>query len=700
MTSHILKYSISLGFLLFQALVFTETIDEIVVNGDWRQEEINKKNSSLIVFSEEDINKKQYKHFEDLTYAVPNLNFAASDSRPRYFQIRGIGERSGYEGTPNSSVGFLIDNIDFSGQGGIASSYDIDQVEIYRGPQGSRMGANALAGMVYIKTKDPEESFQITTDLTVGDYGRKDIGTIINVPVNSEFKYRLSLKKTDFDGFRNNTFLKRSDTSKKDEQSYRFKAKWDLSEDSFIDFVYFNHDFDDPADIWTIDGSLNTLSDRPGMDSQDSDALGMTYYLQTPISNFQILYSETDTDVIFSYDADWGNSDSHDPYIYDYFSETLRNRESSNLEFRFLSNDLTLNSEVNFEWIFGASLFKIDESNKKYDDGAYGDPFDGYGTYYSESFFSNDFSSESKSLFGNINYFFNENIKLSFGMRWEDWKASYLDSNQESFNPSDNMNGGKISLTKTTDNDLTIYISSAKGYKQGGFNLGTGLSKSSFSNDINYQPESLINYEVGINKYLSSSRTYLDIVFFFSDRRDQQVLISTQVDPQDPNTFLFLTRNAAEGVNYGGEMSLKTELSNSFSIFIDLGLLKTEIKNYASRPDLEGREQAHAPSYSFSSGFRWNITEDLEFLFDVTGKSDFYYSDSHDNQSDDYVLTNLNVAYTSDKLRYNFWVKNLFDEYYSLRGFYFGNEAPNFEDTLYERHGDPRNLGLSIQYEF
>ena len=214
MTSHILKYSISLGFLLFQALVLTETIDEIVVNGDWRKEEINKKNSSLIVFSEEDIKKKQYKHFEDLTYAVPNLNFAASDSRPRYFQVRGIGERSGYEGTPNSSVGFLIDNIDFSGQGGIASSYDIDQVEIYRGPQGSRMGANALAGMVYIKTNDPKESFQITTDLTVGDYGRKDIGTIINVPVNSEFKYRLSLKKTDFDGFRNNIYLIRSQPPK------------------------------------------------------------------------------------------------------------------------------------------------------------------------------------------------------------------------------------------------------------------------------------------------------------------------------------------------------------------------------------------------------------------------------------------------------------------------------------------------------
>ncbi len=700
MTSHILKYFISLSFLFFQALALTEIIDEIVVVGDWRQEEINKKNSSLIVFSQVDIEKKFYKHFEDLAYAIPNLNFAASDSRPRYFQIRGIGERSGYEGTPNSSVGFLIDNIDFSGQGGIASSYDIDQVEIYRGPQGSRMGANALAGMVYVKTKDPEDGFHVSTKLTVGDYDRKDIGAVINVPLNSEFKYRLSMNKTNFDGFRKNIYLKKSDTSKKDEQSYRFKANWSISENSFLDLVYFNHDFNNPADIWTIDGSLNTLSDRPGMDSQDSDALGVIYHLENSVNTFQVLYSETDTDIIFSYDADWGNADYHAPYIYDYFSETLRKRDSSNLEFRLISNDATLKNNNNLEWIIGASNFRINEANKKYDDGAYGDPFDGYGTYYSKSSFSNNFSSESKSLFGNISYFLSNKIKLSIGMRWEAWKADYLDSNQESFNPSNNMNGGKISLTKLIDDDTTFYMSSAKGYKQGGFNLGTGLNDTPFSNDINYQPESLINYELGLNKYFSLSSTYLDFVLFFSDRKDQQVLISTQVDPQDPNTFLYLTRNASEGLNYGAEMSLKKEFSDNFSIFIDVGLLKTEIRNYASRPDLEGREQAHAPSYSFSSGLRWNITNDLEFLLDVTGKNNFYYSDSHDNQSDDYVLTNLNVVYTRGKLRYNFWTKNLFDKYYSLRGFYFGNEAPNFEDALYERHGDPRNLGLSIQYEF
>ena len=80
-------------FIFFSA--HTEEIDEIVVSGDWRDTNLSEVDSSLILVNDEDIQKKQYKHFEDITYLIPNLNFAASDSRPRYFQIRGIGERSG-----------------------------------------------------------------------------------------------------------------------------------------------------------------------------------------------------------------------------------------------------------------------------------------------------------------------------------------------------------------------------------------------------------------------------------------------------------------------------------------------------------------------------------------------------------------------------------------------------------------------------
>jgi len=684
----------------FQISIYSETINEIVVSGDWRESTLSDVDSSLLLVGEEEIKRKQYKHFEDITYSVPNLNFAASDSRPRYFQIRGIGERSGYEGTPNSSVGFLIDDIDFSGQGGIASTYDIEQVEVYRGPQGSRMGANALAGMIYIKTKDPQDSFDVSGEVTLGDYGRKDLGALINIPFLENLKSRLSVKKEDFHGFRKNLFLKRSNTSRKDEISLRFKTNWQINKQSYLGLIYFKNDFKDPADIWTIDGSLNTLSDRPGMDSQDSEALGINIDFNTEPNRLKFLYSETDTDVIFSYDADWGNPESHDPYVYDYFSETLRKRETSNIEMRLLSNESQNSFLKKIQWLVGFSVFEIEESNNKIDDGAYGDPYDGFDVFYSKSFFSSNYSSKSKSLFGNIDYLINEKLKFSAGIRWEDWKADYYDSNNELFRPEDTMTGGKISLTNSISDDLKSYISIAKGYKQGGFNLGTGISNTSLAQVISYSPEYLINYEVGLNKYFISSETYLDLVVFYSDRKDQQVISSIQVDPQDPNTFLFLTKNAAEGENYGAEISLNSEISDALSLSMSLGILETEIKKYDSRPDLEGRDQAHAPNYSFSADLGWKISSDLEVIVGITGKSKFYYSDSHNNSSKDYVLTNVNFIYERDKVNVNFWARNLFNEYYSLRGFYFGNEPPNFEDTLYERHGDPRHYGVSFTYDF
>ena len=142
------------------------------------------------------------------------------------------------------------------------------------------------------------------------------------------------------------------------------------------------------------------------------------------------------------------------------------------------------------------------------------------------------------------------------------------------------------------------------------------------------------------------------------------------------------------------------ELTDSLNVFANLGILKTEIKNWKSRPDLEGRAQAHAPERSFALGFSWKPTARTYLSLDVNGKSSFYYSDSHSNKSDSYALTNINYGYEKNNWNYEIWVRNVFDTYYSTRGFYFGNEAPNFEDTLYKRHGDPRHLGLSVRYDF
>ena len=700
---HIINNTFFLFFFIFLSITgFSQDIEEIIVKGDWREINVLEEDSSIVILNNQIIESQPIKHFENLSYLVPNLNFAASDSRARHFQIRGIGERSGYERTPNSAVGFLIDDIDYSGQGGIATTFDVDQIEVHRGPQGSRIGSNALAGLIYIKTKEPTEVFEGSSEITLGTYGTRNAGIAFGGPTqfNQDITYRVALRSDYSDGFRKNLFLGKSNTSKKDEDTYRLKLNWKLRDKTTLKFLITQIDLDDPADIWTIDGSLNTLSDRPGMDSQKTNAYSMKIFHGFAGYEFQSITSITDTDVVLSYDADWGNAKSHAPYTYDYFSETLRDRETFSQELRLVSDELDFNSNRNTEWVLGISYFDVKEVNFKNDDGVYGDPSDPFGPYGSKSSSSSNFSSDNLSIFGNIDYFLDEFTKLSIGARWEDYQSNYYDSFGESFNPNDQMSGGKISLNKNLSDVANIFISVARGFNQGGFNLNLGLAPDSKNTNLYYDPEFLTNYEVGFNAQLFDAKTNIAAVIFYSDREDQQVLISTQVDPTDPNTFSFLTQNAAEGTNKGLELNIDVQLTESLNFFARLGLLRTEINNWKSRPDLEGRAQAHAPKKSYAFGMNWSITNRASLSVDVVGKSGFYYSDSHNNQSKSYSLTNINFDYLIGGWTYSIWARNIFDEYYSVRGFYFGNEAPDFKDTLYERHGDPRHVGLSVRYGF
>ena len=432
------------------------------------------------------------------------------------------------------------------------------------------------------------------------------------------------------------------------------------------------------------------------MDSQKTNSFGLNIFSKLDDFNFQSLTSSTNTDVTFSYDADWGNPESWHPYVYDYFSQTIRNRQTKSQEFRLLSNENLQAANKKIQWVLGISYSEIKETNFKEDDGNYGDPSDPFGPYFSQSSSSSYYQSENVSLFGSLDYSLTDTLQFSLGLRREDWKANYNDTLGDEFRPSNMMNGGKISLIKNTENS-NLFASIAKGYNQGGFNLGLGLGSSNAN--IFYNPEYLLNYEVGLNTKSLDSRIRLSAVLFYSDREDQQVLISTQVDPSDPNTFSYLTKNAAEGVNYGFELNVDYEINDSLNIYTRIGLLETDIKNWKSRPDLEGRDQAHAPRNSYAAGLNWNLNQNFFLRIDTAGKSNFYYSDSHNNKSRSYALTNLSLGYQHDQLEVSLWIRNAFNRYYSVRGFYFGNEPPNFEATLYERQGDPRHFGLSLQYD-
>ena len=120
-----------------------KNIQEIIVTSDFREGLLKNIPTSISVIDAEVISQRNSNHLEQILALAPNVNFAAGASRGRYFQIRGIGERSQFVDPLNPSVGTYVDGIDFTGFGGAATLLDINQVEVLRGSQGTRFGANA-----------------------------------------------------------------------------------------------------------------------------------------------------------------------------------------------------------------------------------------------------------------------------------------------------------------------------------------------------------------------------------------------------------------------------------------------------------------------------------------------------------------------------------------------------------------------------
>ena len=114
-------------------------LEEVVVTASLRQQTLAEIPVSITVLDESTLEAVGLQHFEDVLGLVPNLNWSGGTSRPRFFQVRGIGELEQYQGAPNPSVGFLIDDIDLSGVGMPATLFDAQQVEVLRGPQGTRL---------------------------------------------------------------------------------------------------------------------------------------------------------------------------------------------------------------------------------------------------------------------------------------------------------------------------------------------------------------------------------------------------------------------------------------------------------------------------------------------------------------------------------------------------------------------------------
>ena len=118
-------------------------------------------------------------HLDELLSRAANVNLTSGASRARFFQIRGIGERSQFVEPLNASVGLIVDGVDLSGLGGAATLFDVQQVEVLRGPQGTLYGANAMAGLINVVTPDVTENLSGSLQVDAGNYSARGAGGVL-----------------------------------------------------------------------------------------------------------------------------------------------------------------------------------------------------------------------------------------------------------------------------------------------------------------------------------------------------------------------------------------------------------------------------------------------------------------------------------------------------------------------------------------
>jgi outer membrane receptor protein involved in Fe transport len=681
------RFIVAIVLSVFSGAAFAgEAIEEIVVTADFRERPASELPTSISSLESDFIEEAAVQHFEELVNFVPNLNWSGDGHRARYFQIRGVGELEQYQGAPNPSVGFLVDDIDFSGIGSIATLFDLGSVEVLRGPQGSRYGANALGGLIYVRGRAPAAGRDGVLRMTVGDDETRALGLAFGGSLNETetLLFRLSAQTHQSNGFHDNPYLGRDDTNGRDETAARLALAFDGAVTGRLSVIYSR--IDNGYDAFALDNSYTVRSDKPGKDAQES--LGSSLRLDWSGPGSSELTSITalaSSDIRFSFDADWGNPDSWAPVLYDYVSISDRQRDTLSQEFRYTTD----------HWLLGLYALHLEEGLDTLNRGEYYDPGYDWGDSLDYPFDSH-FESTNVAGFAQLNLEPREGMRVTAGLRVERRQADYSDSDGFSASPSETLWGGELSVSRDLGEQVTGYTTVSRGYKAGGFNLGPVPDEWRYFGD-----EAMWTLEAGIKSSWSDSSVLLNASVFHAWREDQQTRASFQLVPNDPASFGFATVNVDGGRNWGGELELQWQLSPEFEVYASAGLLFGGFPDTVEQfPWLEGRAQAHAPRYTLATGVSWHGDGGWFGRIDVTGRDAFYFDVSHNQKSQPYALVNARFGYEGDHWRINVWGSNLADRYYAVRGFYFGNEPPDFPATLYTRAGDPRHVGMTIERRF
>jgi iron complex outermembrane receptor protein len=658
-------------------------IEEVLVTAEKREATVQETAIAITAYGFEELELRGIEEIEDLQFSAPNLVISHNSQSPvTYAYIRAIGSDQLVAGF-DPGVAYHVDGI-YVGQPSSmpVDLWDMERVEVLRGPQGTLYGRNTTGGALNVITKNPTDEFEGTIDATAGNYDRLRLRGALGGPIAEDVvNGRISFIYDEADGYQNN--LVGEDADAIDHWAVRGKLDFKLGESANLLLTaqrFENKGNQGQKRLESFEGIPVYAGAVPNPENPRDIAKDWEEKLDLE-------------NTLLSAKLDWDLGAVRLVSITGY----IENDWFQTMDIDMSSNDIQY-QECALEWIVGAFYFDEDLSTDYM--------FEDISPFGFTFINGGDLKTKSFAVYGQASYDMRDSgmpLRIVAGLRYTDDEKK-IDEFQiipqfgVDLSATDKISWdevtGKLGLDWFISDDVMGYVSYSRGYKGGGFSIGQFDS---------YDPEFVDAFELGLKTEFLNGRAQVNAAAFYNDYQDLQVnfLVFT----------LFTTDNAAEATIQGLEFESTFLVTDSFLLHANFTWLDAEFDEYIFDEgppviDLAGDTLNRAPEYtvSLSAQYDWNLGGSGQ----LTARTDYYWQDEvyyrvqnvPRHRADDFFVWDARLVWTSAEGSFTIdgFIKNITDED-NQRGLTVSDGLSTGNNSFLSYY-PPRTYGIRVGWNF
>lgn len=721
-------------------------LEEIVVSARRRSESLQSVPIAVTAFSGDELALRGASDISEIAQSVPSVTLEASRATNSTLTafIRGVGQQDPLAGFEQGVALYLDDVYMARPQGALLDIYDVERIEILRGPQGTLYGRNAVGGAIKYVTKRLGEENEFRVKASVGSHGQTDFVGTAALPLSDTLRVGATVASLNRDGYGDN-LTTGQDNYNKDVLGFRLSAEYAPSDNVFVRFSYDKTDDDsnpvagfrpfaaaisgnsvlsdvrDTSAGAAIQGSTAGINGNNNVESEGVH-LSVDWNLTDALTLRSITAKREDyTESVIDFDS--LNS-------VDFDAQVVYDNEQFSQEFQLLYNSDRVNLVAGLYYLDATASNDFDVVLGQLGVLAFGAPL--------TAFTGGTVDTEAWSVFADLTYDLTDNLSLSVGGRYTEdertadvFRANYLGlgspifgntsavflaatSDFEASRTYDDFSP-RINLSYAIGENLNLYGGYSQGWKAGSFDP-RGANFLTSTVEQGFEPETIDSFELGLKSTWWNGRATTNIAVFSSVYKDLQIPGSVGVDTTgdgNNDSFVGTVTNAGESDINGIELEGRFLLTESLTAQVALSFLDAEIKewivngvNVASSREVQNTPETMANialSYNRSLTIgsvmiaaNWSYKDDI-FQFELPTPA--LDQEAHD-------IVNASVVWTSDdeRLRIGLHGKNLTDEDIKTSGYCFGSggcpSSLGLEDNTTVFYAAPRTVTATLEYEF